>query len=330
MWNGLVGVVKEAYTAGLGEGAVPRPVMMPLVRGELVGLIWVRPLKVGQDALAGIAELANIAAAAGADEVVLAWETHDVATACELPIVGPAPCLNMVLASRDRHVLEAGPGAAARRRTGATHPDRGNRIADPPSAGTPPGSALRAERKEAPVIAPPLVGDAEAEFWRDAAERRSAQTCPGKRWTPMAMGVFHPCGTALCHVDLLDLDEQDTRRCDELHTPSEQGPGVAADTDVPVGQQEGLPGSLTRKGGEHRPAQCRPAESDSAGDRPRGNVDTDGEDALVQECPAQPARSAADVQNGAGAALQQGFVGPGGLCVPAVHRQPGPPSVRQP
>ncbi|MFD7606657.1 hypothetical protein ACFWAN_40500 [Streptomyces mirabilis] len=64
---------------------------------------------IGQDALAGIAELANIAAAASADEVVLAWETHDVATACELPIVGPAPCLNMVLASRDRHVLHQFP-----------------------------------------------------------------------------------------------------------------------------------------------------------------------------------------------------------------------------
>ncbi|MER5974610.1 hypothetical protein ABT112_33740, partial [Streptomyces sp. NPDC002055] len=38
----------------------------------------------GQDALAGISELANIAAATGADEVVLAWETHDVATAGEL------------------------------------------------------------------------------------------------------------------------------------------------------------------------------------------------------------------------------------------------------
>lgn len=91
MWNGLVGVAKETYTASLGEGVVPRPLMMPLVRGELVGLIWARPLKVGQDALAGIAELANIAAAAGADEVVLAWETHGVATACELPIAGAVP-----------------------------------------------------------------------------------------------------------------------------------------------------------------------------------------------------------------------------------------------
>ncbi|MGW6706860.1 hypothetical protein ACWGDE_18475 [Streptomyces sp. NPDC054956] len=109
MWNGLVSVVKQAYTAGLGEGTVPRPLMMPLVRGELVGLIWARPLYVGKDALAGIAELANIAAAAGADEVVLAWETHDVATACELPIVGPAPCLNMVLATPAGHVLHQFP-----------------------------------------------------------------------------------------------------------------------------------------------------------------------------------------------------------------------------
>ncbi len=109
MWDGLVGVVKGTYTAGLGEETVPRPVIMPLVRGELVGLIWVRPLRVGQDALAGIAELANIAAAASADEVVLAWETHDVATACELPIVGPAPCLNMVLATRDGHMLHQFP-----------------------------------------------------------------------------------------------------------------------------------------------------------------------------------------------------------------------------
>lgn len=72
LWNALVGVVKEAHTAGLSEGAVPGPLMMPLVRGELVGLIWVRPLHVGKDALAGIAELANIAATAGADGVVLA------------------------------------------------------------------------------------------------------------------------------------------------------------------------------------------------------------------------------------------------------------------
>lgn len=109
VWDALVNVAKSAYAAGLAEGEVPRPLIMPLVRGELVGMIWARPLKVGQDALTGIVELANIASAADADEVVLVWETHDVATACELPVVGPAPCLNMVRATRDGHVLHQFP-----------------------------------------------------------------------------------------------------------------------------------------------------------------------------------------------------------------------------
>jgi hypothetical protein len=70
MWNGLVDVAKETYTVSLGEGVLPRLLMMPLVRGELVGLIWARPLKVGQGVLV---ELANIAAAADEDEV--AWRS---------------------------------------------------------------------------------------------------------------------------------------------------------------------------------------------------------------------------------------------------------------
>ncbi|MFI6335457.1 hypothetical protein [Streptomyces sp. NPDC050535] len=109
VWDALVASMKNAYTAGLGDGTVPRPVIMPLVRGELVGLIWVRPIKSGDDSLTGIAQLSNIAAAAGADEVVLAWETRDVATACELPVVGPAPCLNMVHATTEGHILHQFP-----------------------------------------------------------------------------------------------------------------------------------------------------------------------------------------------------------------------------
>ncbi|MFD8733848.1 hypothetical protein ACFV06_02895 [Streptomyces sp. NPDC059618] len=108
-WDTLVGSMKSAYVKGVGEGAVPRPVIMPLVRGELVGLVWVRPTKPGADALTGIAALSNIAAAAGADEVVLAWETREVATACELPATGPSPCLNMVRATPDGHVLHQFP-----------------------------------------------------------------------------------------------------------------------------------------------------------------------------------------------------------------------------
>ncbi|MFE0632754.1 hypothetical protein ACFW3D_38100 [Streptomyces sp. NPDC058864] len=109
MWDVFVSTMRETYTVSLRKGVAPRPVIMPVVRGELVGLVWVRPLTVGQDALTGIAELANIAAAAGADEVVLTWETHDVATACQLPVVSPAPCMNMAAANREGHMLHQFP-----------------------------------------------------------------------------------------------------------------------------------------------------------------------------------------------------------------------------
>ncbi|MGW0834170.1 hypothetical protein [Streptomyces prunicolor] len=108
-FDALTESMKSAYVAGLSEGAVPRPVIMPLVRGELVGLIWLRPVKSGEDALTAIASLSNIAAAANADEIVLAWETRDVATTCELPADGPSPCLNMVHATKDGHTLHQFP-----------------------------------------------------------------------------------------------------------------------------------------------------------------------------------------------------------------------------
>jgi hypothetical protein len=108
-FDALTESMKSAYVAGLSEGAVPRPVIMPLVRGELVGLIWLRPVKSAEDALTAIASLSNIAAAANADEIVLAWETQDVATTCELPSDGPSPCLNMVHATKDGHTLHQFP-----------------------------------------------------------------------------------------------------------------------------------------------------------------------------------------------------------------------------
>lgn len=108
-FDALTESMKSAYVAGLSEGAVPRPVIMPLVRGQLVGLIWLRPVTSGKDALTAIASLSNIAAAAGADEIVLAWEAQDTATTCELPVDGPSPCLNMVHATKDGHTLHQFP-----------------------------------------------------------------------------------------------------------------------------------------------------------------------------------------------------------------------------
>ncbi|BCL32932.1 hypothetical protein ACFFS2_34440 [Streptomyces aurantiacus] len=125
-WDALVASMKNAYTADLAQGTAPRPVIMPLVRGELVGLIWLRPTKDGEDALTAIVELSNVAAAASADEVVLAWETQDVATACRLPATGPVPCLNLVHATKEGHVLHQLP---------YTHQPLGSSSGDPVTAG---------------------------------------------------------------------------------------------------------------------------------------------------------------------------------------------------
>jgi hypothetical protein len=159
-FDALTESMKSAYVAGLSEGAVPRPVIMPLVRGELVGLIWLRPVKSGEDALTAIASLSNIAAAANADEIVLAWETQDVATTCELPADGPSPCLNMVHATKDGHTLhqfpytedpasaephwQPVPGSPARRQAAAARPGRGRlRLHSPRTGPSRPRSASR-------------------------------------------------------------------------------------------------------------------------------------------------------------------------------------------
>ncbi|MCQ4079255.1 hypothetical protein NGB36_01165 [Streptomyces sp. RB6PN25] len=58
------------------------------------------------------------------------------------------------------------------------------------------------------------------------------------------MSVFEPGDAELLDVVGVDLDDQDTRRGDGLGAAAKQGTGVAADADVAVGEQEGLPASL--------------------------------------------------------------------------------------
>ncbi|MGW6008161.1 hypothetical protein [Streptomyces sp. NPDC055210] len=141
-WDALVASMKNAYTADLAQGRAPRPVIMPLVRGELVGLVWLRPAETGEDAMSAIVELSNVAAAAGADEVVLAWDTENVATECGLPVVGPAPCLNLVHATKDGHVLHQLP---------CTHQP----MASAPEGSTPKGSMPEESTPEVPDAVEP-------------------------------------------------------------------------------------------------------------------------------------------------------------------------------
>src|SRR3954468_16953141 len=119
-----------------------------------------------------------------------------------------------------------------------------------------------ADGEEAPMATPPLIHDAEAQVFGDPAECCGPQACPGERLTPVAVGVFEPRDAELLDVMVVTLDEQLSRRADELRTAAQQGLRLAADADVPVGEQEGLPTPFGRQRIEYRPAQRDSAQGD--------------------------------------------------------------------
>lgn len=59
--------------------------------GHRSGYVALRPVYRGKDAIHGIVDMGHLAAAGGADEVIAAWESADIAVACELPALYPSP-----------------------------------------------------------------------------------------------------------------------------------------------------------------------------------------------------------------------------------------------
>jgi hypothetical protein len=104
-WGDLVEASTEVHTELMAEGFVTIPRLMPLAAGRLVGVAHLRPVTQGTDATIAIGEMAELAAAASADEVVAAWETLDLSIACQHPPFHPGPTLNMVWATPGHHVL---------------------------------------------------------------------------------------------------------------------------------------------------------------------------------------------------------------------------------
>ncbi|MDF5751020.1 hypothetical protein [Spongiactinospora sp. TRM90649] len=81
-WRALVDVSLEIHADLMREvGMVLWPTLFALRGGCLVGYVHLRPITVGQDAAAAIAEMSYLAAPAHADEIMAAWETQDVAAA---------------------------------------------------------------------------------------------------------------------------------------------------------------------------------------------------------------------------------------------------------
>ncbi|SFQ28494.1 hypothetical protein SAMN05421854_110105 [Amycolatopsis rubida] len=105
MWRAVVSGIKAGHVETMRQGFVLKPQLHAFVGGRLLGYIQLRPVRRGEDARTGIVEMSGFAAAAGADEVVVAWETQDIAVACELPARHESAGLNIVRATADESTL---------------------------------------------------------------------------------------------------------------------------------------------------------------------------------------------------------------------------------
>lgn len=110
LWDTMTGAVKGAHESiGAEAGGVLMPSVYPFLNGKPIGFAQLRPVYQGKDAAQGIAELSFLAAAVPVDEVFVAWESQDIAVACELPPLYPSSCLNLLRASPEGMVLRRMP-----------------------------------------------------------------------------------------------------------------------------------------------------------------------------------------------------------------------------
>ncbi|MFJ5926434.1 hypothetical protein ACIQF6_27915 [Kitasatospora sp. NPDC092948] len=114
VFNGLVEVSKNSHAAMCEQGFTTVPHLYVVDGSRLVARVQVRPMHVGEDALTALGEMSTLVAAAEADELLLVWETHDIATACDLAPFGVWPCLNILTATATGHVLHRFPYTEAR------------------------------------------------------------------------------------------------------------------------------------------------------------------------------------------------------------------------
>jgi len=118
----------------------------------------------------------------------------------------------------------------------------------------------------------------------------------------------------------LELDYGAALRREQFGHPPEQGRRVAADPDVPVGQQDRGPAAGPRDAVEHVAQHDQRAGGPGHVHGVRRDVDAEGGDAAFGQGDGQAARSRADIERRALAAVQDRFVA-GAFAQPAVHRE---------
>jgi hypothetical protein len=110
LWDQMTEMVMSTHESlGAEVGGVLMPSVYPFRDGQLLGFAQLRPVYRGKDAAGGIAELSFLPAAGYADEILVAWESQDIAQACELPPLYPSSCLNLLWANPEGRLLRRMP-----------------------------------------------------------------------------------------------------------------------------------------------------------------------------------------------------------------------------
>ena len=105
-------------------------------------------------------------------------------------------------------------------------------------------------------------------------------------------------------------------RGQEVAAAAQEADGVAADADVPVGQQDRAPPAGAGEGIEDRALQHRRPLVAGQGDGGRGRVDAERHRSPPGEAEHEPARAAADVEHGRGHSGQERLLAGGRFGVP--------------
>jgi hypothetical protein len=87
------------------QGLVLHPQLFAFTCGVVLGSVQLRAVLRGDDAIEGIAHMSHLPAAGAADEIVVGWDSFDLAVACDIPPTTLRPQLNVLLARPGLHTV---------------------------------------------------------------------------------------------------------------------------------------------------------------------------------------------------------------------------------
>ena len=145
----------------------------------------------------------------------------------------------------------------------------------------------------------------EAGRGRDVSDGVAPNDGPSEPWAHRIVSLEPRPAPPPARTRPLHLDDDLATGSNERSTPAQQPVGVAADSDVAVEEEDGLPAPGAGQSVEHRPLEDGTASPSGQGDGRRRRVDTQHSNPPPSQSVEHPPRTAPDVENGCGQARQE-------------------------